>query len=300
MNLHLYYGELAAIFTLLCWTVTALAFEAASKKVGSLTVNLYRLVIAFILLSVLNLFHRGMPFPSDANTHEWLWLSISGIIGLVIGDYFLFKSFVYVGARVSMLIMTLVPPISAFTGWLLMNERLSFFDLLGMAVSLTGILVVILQKNGETVSSSDKKRKMLGIIFALGGAIGQAVGLVFSKYGMGEYDAFAASQIRVLTGVAGFALLITLLKRWPKIIQSAADIPAMKLTATGAFFGPFLGISFSLFAVQHTSTGVASTIMAMVPLTIILPSIYWFRHKVTVRDIVGAVFGVMGVVLLFL
>lgn len=300
MNFQAYYGELASIFTLLCWTLTALAFEIASKKVGSLNVNIFRLVIAFIFLSGLNLITRGLVFPTDATSHQWLWLSISGIIGLVIGDYFLFKSFIYIGARISMLIMTLVPPISAFTGWLLINERMSGFDILGMLVSLSGILLVVLQKSDDKISASDKRKKTLGIIFALGGAIGQAVGLVLSKYGMGDYNAFAASQIRVLTGVAGYVVIISLLGRWKGVYNTLSNRPALKFIFTGAFFGPFLGISFSLFAVQHTSTGVASTIMAMVPLTIIIPSIYWFKHKVTYRDIIGAVVGVVGVLLLFL
>jgi drug/metabolite transporter (DMT)-like permease len=68
----------------------------------------------------------------------------------------------------------------------------------------------------------------------------------------------------------------------------------------GAFFGPFLGVSFSLVAIRYTSTGVASTIMAMVPIFIIPPSIWFFKHKITTREIIGTVVSLVGVVLFFL
>jgi drug/metabolite transporter (DMT)-like permease len=70
--------------------------------------------------------------------------------------------------------------------------------------------------------------------------------------------------------------------------------------AMGGFFGPFLGVSLGLFAAQNTTTGVAATIIALVPVLIIPPSVLIFGEKVTAREIVGAVVAVTGVGLLFL
>ena len=117
-------GEVAALITAFFWTITAIAFEIAGKKVGSLSVNLIRLVIAFIFLTGYNFVVRGLPFPVDATATQWLWLSISGIVGFVLGDLFLFQAYVVIGARISMLIMALAPFVAAIIGWFVLGETM--------------------------------------------------------------------------------------------------------------------------------------------------------------------------------
>ena len=282
MQISNHYGELAALATAFFWTVTALSFEIASKRIGSLAVNMIRLVFAFIFLLVFNYFVRGKALPVDASTHGWIWLSVSGLIGFVFGDYFLFRAYTVISSRIAMLIMTLVPPITALIGWLFLGERMIALHILGMVL---------------TVKLS---YPLKGIIFALGGAVGQAVGLVLSKYGMGSYDAFAATQIRIIAAIIGFGLIIIVLNKGFLIRKAIHDAPGIRATALGSFFGPFLGVSFSLLAVKYTETGVASTIMAIVPILIIPPSIVMFRQKFNTLEIIGAVISVGGVVLMFL
>jgi len=292
-------GEFAALFTAFCWTATALAFESASNKVGSIAVNLMRLTMAFVFLSIFSLITRNMLLPTDASAHAWIWLSVSGLIGFVIGDLFLFESYTIIGSRISMLIMTLVPPITAFISWLMLGETLSLYNFIGMALTIGGIALVIVNRRTDekklSISHSPK-----GILFAFIGAVGQAVGLVFSKVGMGSYNAFAATQIRVITGMIGFAIVITLWKKWRNVGSAVKNIPAMKRICVGSVFGPFLGVSFSLFAVQHANAGIASTIMSIVPILIIPPAILFMKQKVTVKEIIGAVISVTGVALFFI
>ena len=131
-------------------------------------------------------------------------------------------------------------------------------------------------------------------------AAGQGVGLVLSKYGMRNFDPFAASQIRVITGFTGFAILFFVLGKWKELPVSFRDTKAMKWLAVGSFFGPFLGVSFSLMAVQHTNAGIAQTIMSLVPVLIIPPAVLFNKEKVTIREITGAVIAVAGVALFFI
>lgn len=301
----LYIGETAALLTAIFWTITSLSFESAGKKIGSLAVNLIRLVFAFLIYGVVNYFRRGMIFPMDATIEQWCWLSLSGIVGFVIGDLLLFQAFVVVGARISMLIMALSPPITAFVGWIVLDEVLSPMNLLGMLITLIGISIVILKRKDQDDDSS-KKRKLTtsysvaGILLAFGGAVGQGVGLVLSKKGMGNYDAFAASHIRVITGMIGFAVIILFTKRIGKTWNALFHQSAMKRVALGAVFGPFLGVSFSLLAIQHTQAGIAATIMAIVPVLIIPPAILFFHEKVNWKEIMGAIITVIGVAIFFL
>jgi len=292
-------GEFAALFTACCWTVTALAFESASNKVGSIAVNLLRLLLALVFLSIFSYFIRGKLLPVDASADTWMWLSLSGLIGFVIGDLFLFESYTIIGSRISMLIMTLVPPITALLSWIMLGETLTLFNFLGMSLTLGGIAIVIVNKGtGEKMFSFTHSLK--GIFFAFIGAVGQAVGLVFSKVGMGDYSAFAATQIRIITGIIGFAIVITVWKKWKNVSNAVKNKPALKRIGLGSVFGPFLGVSFSLYAVQHANAGIASTIMAIVPVLIIPASLIFLHQKVTLKEIIGAVISVSGVALFFL
>jgi len=299
-----HFGELAALLTAVFWTITALAFESASKKIGSLAVNIIRLSIAFIFLSVYTFLNRGFFFPTDASLHNWGWLALSGLVGFVIGDLFLFQAFVVIGARTAMLIMSLAPPIAALTGWMILGERFTLQNTTGMALTLTGIALVVLNRTPRTGVQGKKgmhfNYPVAGLLLAFGGAAGQGVGLVLSKLGMQEYNAFAASQIRVLAGVSGFALVFFILGRWRTVFDAMSNIPAMKRLTLGAFFGPFLGVSFSLLAIQHTNTGVACTIMSIVPVLIIAPSVIINKEKLTIREVLGAVLAVAGVSLFFI
>jgi drug/metabolite transporter (DMT)-like permease len=291
-------GEIAALATALCWTVTPIAFEAAGKKVGSLAVNFIRLIIAFFLIGIFTLFTRGMFLPVDASGSAWLWLFVSGFIGFVIGDLFLFQAFVEIGSRISLLIMATVPPITAVAGFMILGETLKITDLVGMIITIGGIALVILVRGSE-----DKKVKLShpvrGLIFAFIGALGQAFGLIFSKMGMGSYDPFAATQIRIIAAIIGFAIVVTVMKGWGGVYKALRNKAAMQQIGLGSIFGPFLGVSLSLMAVQHTTTGVASTINSISRILIIPASIWIFKEKVSTKEILGAFITIVGVAILF-
>lgn len=292
-------GEFAALATAIFWTVTSLSFESASRRIGSLAVNMIRLVIALTFLSIFNLIARGIILPFDATTYNWIWLSLSGLIGFVFGDLFLFKSYTIIGSRFSMLIMTLVPPITTFFSWIIIGERLMLIHFLGMSLTFSGIAMAIFSRNGKGEKIT-LKLAPAGILYAIGGAVGQALGLVLSKFGLQEYDPFAATQIRVIAGIAGFAALVTVMSRWGSIFKSLKNRPGIMATTLGSFFGPFLGVSFSLISVRNTEAGIASTIMAIVPVLIIAPAVILYKQKVTLAEIIGAVISVGGVAVFFL
>ena len=95
-----------------------------------------------------------------------------------------------------MLVMSLAPPISALLAWIMMGEVFTGMNLLGMGLVLGGVSLVVLKKEIEN-GKKQLRYPLKGILLALGGAIGQGVGSVFSKIGMGDYDPFASSQIRL-------------------------------------------------------------------------------------------------------
>lgn len=292
-------GEFAALAVAIFWTITALSFESASNAVGSLAVNLIRLITGFIFLTAFVWFYRGVPFPTDATTYNWVWLSFSGFIGFVLGDLFLFKSYTIIGSRMAMLIMTLAPPITAITGYFFLDENLSLYSILGIVITFSGIAIAVVSHNPE----HEKLRLNMpvkGFLFALGGALGQAFGLVLSKKGMNGYDAFAATQIRIITGIIGFTAIVILMGRTKQVLKALTNKKGMTGITIGSFFGPFLGVSLSLVAVKYTASGIAATIMATIPILIIAPSVLIFKQKITTREIIGAIISVIGVAFFFI
>lgn len=298
-----YTGEIAALLTALCWTVTAMAFEAAGKRVGALSLNLIRLVMGLAFLAIYNAIVNGSFLP-HASSYQWFWLVISGLVGFVLGDLFLFRSFILIGARIAMLIMALVPPITALIGWITLGENLSGMEFLGMGITILGIFMVLSAK--ADLKSLRRRRAMkagplvLGSILALGGAVGQAAGLVLSKKGMEDMNPFVATEIRIIAGVVGFTVVITLFRRWKVLLGGLKDRKAMQAMTLGSFFGPFLGVSLSLLAVQYTNTGIAATLMALTPVLIIPPALVMGKEKIRLMEVIGALVSMGGVVLFFL
>ncbi len=292
-------GQLAALATAFCWTVTALAFESAGRRIGSLAVNLIRLIFALFFLTLFNLITRGQALPLDAGAHVWLWLSLSGLVGFTLGDLCLFRSYVLIGARTSTLFMLLVPPLSAVAGWALLGETLTMCDWIGMALTVGGVWSVVSEKR-TAENGQPHPHAASGALLGLGAAVCQAVGLILSKYGMGDYSPFAATQIRAWAGFVGFAVLFVFIGWWPKVVTATRDRGAMWRVTLGSFFGPFLGVSLSLMAVQNVEAGIATTIMGIVPILIIIPSALLFKEKISVRSVFGACVAVGGVGLLFL
>ena len=294
-----YPGEIAGLATAICWTATAMSFQVASRRIGSVSVNIIRLVFAFVFYVAYTKIFMNQWLPFDAPLNAWIYLSISGIIGFVLGDFFLFKSYEFISSKVSMLIMTLAPPVAAVLGWLMMDEKFTWMNSLGMFLVIFGVSLVILKRDVEN-GIKKSRYPLKGILFAFLGALGQGIGAVFSKKGMGDYDPFASSQIRVITGIIGFAILITIMKRWKNVGQGIVDKKASKALLIGSFFGPFLGVSLGMVAFKFTTVGIASTLMATVPVFILLPSHLILKEKLTVNEVIGAFIAVAGIAVFFL
>jgi drug/metabolite transporter (DMT)-like permease len=296
-------GQVLALGTAFCWTISAIMFEAAGRRVGSIAVNLIRLLMAAALLVALNTVRRGMPFPSDAPAHTWFWLTLSGIVGFFIGDLALFRAYLLIGARLSTLIMSLAPVVAAVLGLVALGERIGPLGWTGMTITLGGIAWVLSERRPSVEESHRVSR--VGVLLAVIGAAAQAVGLVLGKHGMeispGEqYDPFAATLIRAIAGIVGFAIVISAAGLVDKTAAALRDRRAMTLMLAGAIAGPFLGVSLLLAAVQRVPSGVAQTIVATIPVLILPFAIFVKKERVSWRAGLGAAVTVAGVAVLML
>jgi len=293
-------GELAAFGTAVAWTIGALFFEQGVKRIGVLSVNFYKVVIAFVLLTITSAFLRGMPLPFDAPPRAVIFLTLSGIIGFVVTDMFLFTAYGTIGPRITMLIMALSPPVTAGIAYVFLDESLGSMGALGMGLVIIGICMTVFGKQNSVSISKIDKVDMRGYIFALIASIGQSIGMVLTKAGLGNYDPVSGTQIREIAAIIGFALVALVYDRGRGLIKAAKSFDGLKFTAGGAVFGPFIGVALSLFAIQRISAGIVSTLIGLTPVVIILPEILLFKKKVKFLEIAGAVVAVIGTAIFFM
>ena len=307
-----YLGETIALITAFSWTATALFADAASRRLGSLPLNLIRMILSLIMLAVLLWAVTGSPFPSFASGSAWLWLALSGVVGYVFGDYCLFNSYIIFGSKYGQLFMTLAPPIAGITGWMFLGEEMRPTSWLAMLVTLSGIAFSIMVKSGDTIKI---KLPLKGILFGIGAGLGQGVGLVLSKIGLNYYAEsippsapesittlmpFAGTYIRALAGLVGFALLLALRKELHLVGKGFRDRKGITYATLTTFFGPFIGVSLSLMAVRYTQAGIASTLMALTPVLIIVPYCLIHKQKISLREVAGTLITLSGVAMFFL
>jgi drug/metabolite transporter (DMT)-like permease len=293
-------GEIAALITAACWSFGSILFTIGSTRLGSVVVNRIRLVFAFILLVPANFIITGQPIPLSASAESWLWLGLSGIVGFTLGDAMLFQAFVMLGTRVTMLIMSLVPVISAFLAWILLGERLTALEIVAIAIVVGGISSVIILKHVEG-KPTEHRLMFLGIILAFGGALGQAGGLILSRKGMtGDLSALSANVIRVGVAMITIWLATLFLGKVKYTVGRLSDKKGTLVTFAASVMGPFLGVWMSLVAIKYAKIGVASAIMALPPI-LILPLVYIaFKERVSLGAIIGTVVAVGGTILLFI
>ncbi len=310
-----YIGELISLGVACSWTVTALFAEIGSKRIGSLQLNVVRMVFSLVMLGITLWFFTGSPFPMFASGKAWLWLSLSGFVGYLLGDYCLFNSYIVIGSRFGQLFMTLAPPTAAIAGWIILGEKMQLQGILGMLVTITGIGISVLNKGDSNGNGKlSLKLPLKGVLFGIGAGIGQGIGLVLSKVGMNCYESaipaaetdvanmlpFASTYIRAVTGAIGFLGVMFIQKKLGTLIVAVKDRKGMHAAFWATFTGPFIGVSLSLMAVRYTEAGIASTLMALTPVFIIWPAHLVFGQKVTLKEVIGAVISVMGVSLFFI
>ena len=303
-----YIGELISIGVAFSWTATALLSEFGSKRLGNLTLNVLRMGLALVFSLVLFMVVTGNPLPPGASAEAAGWMLLSGVVGYVIGDFCLFQCYIIIGSRYGQLFMTLAPLAAALMAWITLGQQMTGMSILAMLITLAGIGISVLGR-GEH-HKVGLKLPLNGVLFAIGAAMCQGIGLVLSKIGMDHYEAtanmpdwlvpFSANFYRCVAGIIGFTLLLYFRKGLDPLREAMHDKKGLAVATATTVFGPFVGVGFSLMAVQYTAAGIASTLMAMTPIIILLPSYWLFHQKITWRAVAGAVISVVGVSLFFL
>ena len=301
-------GESAALMASALWAICSILFASAGKRIGALSVNAYRIVLAAGLLGAAHVLIMGTIVP-EGNRDQWIVLVISGIIGLGLGDFAYFGALVYLGPRKGVLLMSTAPIFSIIAAVFILDEVPGWWAFLGIVVTLSGVMIVIYEKEGLSYETPlPPRKKAIGVAMGVCGALGQGLGLVISKYGMenaasagaNSMDPLSASLIRMVAACIFIWVVVVCTGKLKGVTRKGRDRKGMKHMAGGAFFGPFLGVWMSMIAIANVFAGVAATLMSLAPVMII-PAIWIiYKQKTNVRGIAGALIAVVGVTILFL
>ncbi len=296
-------GQLLALTTALCWTQNSLTYSHVGKKLSSATTAHVRLWFALPLMILAHLLFNGTPFPQDLQIRELTFLTVSGALGFFAADMFIFSAFVSLGARFTMVIMTLNPLFSALFAWVAEGETLTFLQLLGMGITISGVIWVVLAE-GKTKEKQGTRHHTKGLLMAFLGALTQAASVVLAKSGMSVgLDPVGSNLIRLTAGFVTIVLYRMITGKFTsdmKHIREPKERSLILLIIAAALVGPVIGMIANLKALTLAPVGVVITLSQMAPVILIPVEKWVFRQQLAPGAVGGTVVAVAGTVLLFL
>lgn len=300
-----------ALLATLSWSLCIFPFTQAARRLGSVPLNHFRLLLAVLLIGLVSIIF----FPKDLFSlfhadfyGAWIWLGLSGILGLTIGDHFGFAMYAILGARIGSVLTTFAPASTLIISYFLLGEEMSWIGVLGMFITISGVIWISLSR-GERSQIPDHGHGSIrmGILYGILAAVCQGAGLVMAKRGMlAEHSMHAdihpvhATFIRLFIGTLSLYIFTFLRGGLRDIYRQLLknNDNGIRYAVAGTFFGPVIGVTLSLFAVALIHASVAQTIYSMVPVFALALSYYYYREKISLRSFLGVVVAIAGVIVL--
>ena len=294
-------GELAALGTSVLWALTYVQFTIAVRVIGPARLNRLRLSIALACLFIAHTVVYRSPIPLDAEAARWGWLILSGVIGFTISDAFLFSALLRLGAHRTSLLMALIPIVSALLAWGLFDERLTWIQIVAGCIAVAGVFLVVSTRRSPSRAGEPTGHAAVGVLLALGAVAAQSLRYILSKQGMtGGYPVLSTNLIQILAATIAVWIPTFVSGSWRTSFSKPFGRRATATTVGGAVTGPFLGVTLSLVALANAPVGVASTLMALVPVFLLPFSRFVLKEAIGLRAILGTVLAVGGVAVLLL
>ncbi len=300
-----HFGEIMALIAAFIFAWTSVFFTNAGRRLGVMTLNLMRLLGATVLLGVTHVVVTGRLWP-EAPLESILWIGLSGIVGLAIGDSALFRAFTLIGPRRGMLAMASAPVFTVMVAWVLLDESLGLQAMLGIGVVMGGVMLAVTGKDRGGGDFADPDRRLLLKGYALGmvAAAGQGLGSAFVKIGMAgtdvEVDPLSATYVRVVFAWAGYWLAVVPRHRPAELFGPLRDLKGSLNLGLATILGPYISVYISIVAIRHAEAGVAQVLLGAVPIFVMGPAWLVYRDRPSPAAVVGVLVAVAGGAILFL
>lgn len=285
-------GALAALGSALLWAISAVLFRQLSESMSAAGMNLIKGVIALVCLGLTLIVSEF----SDIDARSYLYLALSGLLGICIGDTLYFHTLARLGARLTLLMGSLIPVTTAVIAVILLHERPSPVAWFGLLLTIVGVTLVLWERAGTGGGNAHWRMGLwLGLLFVLA----NAVGIILTKVGVSEVPAMTATFVRTLWAVIGlgaWGIATRELHTWLSPLSHKRNLTIIVLASvTGAFIGTWL----SVVALKYSAASVAATLNSTSPLFILPLSVWVLKEKLSFRSIAGACVAVAGIGLYF-
>ena len=289
-----YIGEIAALSAALLWAISSVVYTGLGLRISPLKLNFYKGIIAIAFIGI-TLAIQGTALSGISQSTITL-LSLSGVVGIGLGDTAYFFALNSLGARRTLLLETASPPIGALLALIFIGERLNSLSWCGILLTITGIAWVISERNLANNMSVSRQ----GVGWGLMAALAQAVGSVISRFALvqSNISPLESALIRLLGGtviVVGLLFLSATKETEAKIALSVRSLSIIAIAALGS---TYFGIWLQQTSLKFAPTGIAQTFLATSPL-FVLPIVALQREKITRRAIFGVAISLSGIALMF-
>ena len=285
-------GELAALVAAMLWAYASIEFARVGQRSSAMAINLLKCTGGLICLGIVWLLLDGADLGVELSDHEWFYLLLSAVIGLLIGDTFFFLSLRDLGARMTLLVSALIPPVTAVIAGLWIGEGLVTQEWMGLVVTGFGVCLVV-AKNEEP---SPARRR--GLMFAVLLVICTALGNVMVKVGGARLDGLAIAVMRLAVAVVGLWITMALLRRLPELRVPWQAPRSDTALIKGTIAGTVIGIWLLMIGFSKANVAVATAMAGTSPVWV-LPLAYWLEgERPSARSVLGAFIAVAGLLVL--
>lgn len=299
----MYTGELAALIAAGLWAIATFMFAEAGRQLSPIQLNISKGIIASILLGGCALALNRIP--EEIWTAQGLFLGLSGILGITIGDTAFFGALSRIGPRRTLLIESLTPPLTGLIALVAIQEELSWSAWCGVAVTVIGVTSVVLERNqpGDIKIAPDVFR--LGLILAIIASISQATGVVMAHIVLVDHamDPLWAAFIRLMAALLGLLIAGSFMPQQGtlalgrKITQGELGKKLWVMVFWATVMGTFLGLWLQQISLKYTSAAIAQTLLSTSPLFAL--AIARIRgERLSQRAIGGTLVALVGIFLL--
>lgn len=291
-------GEIAALIAAFLWAICSTIYAILGAKIPPLLLNLLKgLVAIFFIFLTFIITNQINP---NCNVETGILLGISGIIGIGIGDTAYLKALNYLGARKTLLLETLAPPLSTILAYFLLGESLTFLACIGIFITIIGVVWVITERTKEVVITNNKIG-IEGLKWGLIAAMSQSLGAVISRFALSTTDILPlwSTLFRLIGGtIIVVILLLNKKENQITIIKTIWSVKTFLIITFTAFGSTYLGIWLQQTSLKFAPAGIAQTLLATSPLFVI-PIAMALGEKVSFRAILGALVALIGIGFLF-
>ncbi len=273
------------------WALGAILWRKLGEQLSSYSMNLAKTAIGALFLGAVLL----VGGVGTVGARPALFLALSGLLGIAVGDTFFFLALMRLGPRRASLMGSLSPVAIALSAAALLGERPTPAAWAGIAAASFGVGWVMRERAPD---GADAESVWPGVRYGLLSVLCTAGGVLLAKVALASVPAVHAAWIRLAAGSAGLALWgasHSELGRWVTPFRSGVLLAKAAAVVAVVVFG---GFWLSLVALKHIDAAVAGTLNATGPLFILPMSAILLKERLSVRAVLGACIAVGGVALI--